>query len=230
MVARTEVRIGQEAFVLSPDGEVVRTIVAKLNGKGYRLLNGDDECRSHWFSFDEAVSAARNRINAQQAALRKELRVLAHKRRTLETQNYRDGVMSAPYKVVDLRDTTTLVRLRHTRVLKKVCVPETYFMPGHVAYAIITPMTRLESEDYGYRPHEHFILETEVMSVCFSPDGQTHYMFSTPFVVEEFFSSRKEATARLESYSEPGTKDPVHFVSSRKEKEELEKMIDDVPF
>lgn len=140
--------------------------------------------------------------------------------------------MNAPYRVVDLQDEMSLdsTRRRHARQLKKIRVPETYITPGHMVYVIITPATR-SSWAGAYRPHKHYVLETEVKSVCFSPDGQVHYMFSTLFVVEEFFSSREEATARLRSFSEPGTEESVPFVSSKQEKEESEKLLDDdVPF
>jgi hypothetical protein len=226
---KSDVRIGQEVFVLSRSGEVVRTMIAKLEEHGYRFLNGDREGDPHWFTFEDAIAAANLSVSFRQAVLRKELRVLAQKRRALKTQEYKDSVINAPYRVVDLRDpeSSTSRRLRRTKDLKKVHVPDTYFTPGSVVYAIITPLTRLE---WGkYRPHKHFVLETEVVSVCFSPDGKVHYLFSTPFAVEEFYSSRKEAVARLESFSEPGSKDPVYFISSKQEKEELRK-FDDPPF
>lgn len=229
MVAKRVVNLGQEVFVLSPNGEVVRTVVAKLEENSYSFLNGDDERRPHWFSFEDAVSAASSRINAQQTVLRKELRALARRRRTLETQDYQDGVMNASYTVVDLDNRTAFTRSRRVRKLKKIRVPETYLVPGHMVYVVITPASRPELGFDVYRPYKHFVLETEVMNVCFSPDGQVHYAFSTRFIVKEFFLSRKEATARLESYSEPGTKDSVHFVSSAQEKKELDEE-DDIPF
>ncbi|MDD2657641.1 MAG: hypothetical protein PHD04_03225 [Candidatus Pacebacteria bacterium] len=100
-----------------------------------------------------------------------------------------------------------------------------------MVYVIITPLTRPNPGWDVYRPHKHFVLETEVRSVCFSPDGQVHYAFSTRFVVEEFFLSREEATAKLRSFSEPGTEDVVPFVSSKQEKEENKKLLDDnIPF
>lgn len=235
MTARRVVRLGQEAFVLSHDGEVVRTMVAKFEGNGYRLLNGDDGCRPHRFSFEEAVSAASDRISARQTVLRKELRMLTRKRRALETQDYRDCVMNAPYRVVDLRDTETLdfMRPRRPRKLKNIQVPKTYLMPGHMAYAVITPMTRPKFEGMKvYRPHRHFVLETEVRSVCFSPDGQVHYTFATPFVVEEFFLTRDEAIEKFRTYSEWAENGLVHCVTSEQEKEENKKLSedDDIPF
>ena len=232
MVAKRAVHLGQEAFVLSPVGEVVRTMVAKLEGEGYQFLNGSDAHRPHWFDFENAVAAASARIDAQRKALQEELRALARKRRTLEERDHWDGVMNAPFRVVDLWDEAPLAftRRRHTRELKKIHVPETYLEPGHVVYVVITPMTR-SSWGGGYRPHKHFVLETEVRSVCFSPDGQAHYTFSTDFIVEEFFPSREEATARLQSFSEPGTKEPAPFVSRQQEKEGNEKLLDDdTPF
>jgi len=234
MVAKRVVRIGQEAFVLSPDGEgVVCTMVAKIDGNCYRFLNGSDGRRCpHWFSFKEAIAEASARISARQVALRKELRALARKRRTLETRDYEDDVRNAPYRVVDLRDTASLdsARLRRPRNLKKVRVPKVYLAPGYVVYAIITPMTHSEPGWEVYRPHKHFVLETEVRSVCFSPDGRAHYAFSTHFIVEEFSLSREEAEVRLQSFSEPGTKESVPFVSSEQEKKVLADLDADIPF
>jgi hypothetical protein len=234
MVVKTSVRLGQDAFVLSPEGEVVRTVVARLFAGGYWFLNGASGHRSqHWFVFQDAVAAANARIDGRQKALRKELRALGRKRRALETSTYRNEVMNAPYRVVDLRDETTLAhaRPRRPRTLQNVFAPLEYLEPGHMVYVIITPLTRPNPGWDVYRPHKHFVLETEVRSVCFSPDGQVHYTFSTRFVVGEFFLSRKEAEARLQSFSEPGTKDPVPFVSSKQELEESEKLLDDdIPF
>jgi hypothetical protein len=96
-----------------------------------------------------------------------------------------------------------------------------------VVYVVITPATRSEFETY--RPHKHFVLETEIASVCFSPDGQVYYTFSTPFIVREFFLSRRGASLR--NFSEPGTKNLVPFVSRKQAKEENAKLLDDdVPF
>jgi hypothetical protein len=231
MNAKRVIRIGQEVFVLSHDGEVIRTMVAGLDEKGYRFLDGSSHRRPHWFTFKDAVVAASDRINARQTALRKALRTLALKRRALETQEYQDGVMREPYKVVDLQAMMTYAQSRRSRKLKKIRVPETHLALGHMVYVIITPMTHSESREYAYRPHKHFVLETAVKSVCFSPDGQVHYTFSTPYVVDKFFLSRTEAGTGLQkSFSEPGTKDFVYFVSSKQEREELDKIPDDIPF
>lgn len=236
MVSETRiVHLGQAAFVLSPDGEVVRTMVGELDEKGYRLLNGYNERSPHWFSFQDAVAAANNRISVRQTALRKELRVLARKCRELETQNYRDCVMNASsYRVVDLRDETTILHGRRSRPreLKTVLVPDEYQIPGSMVYTIITPRTHSKFDAAVYRPYKHFILETKVTSVCFSPDGKAHHTFSTPFVVEEFFLYRKDAIAKLESFSEPGTRESAPFVSHKQEKAELKllELDDDIPF
>lgn len=231
MSAQRVVRIGQKAFVLSHDGEVVRTMVAGLDENGYWFLDGSSNRRPHWFAFKDAVTATSARISVRQTALRKTLRALAHKRFVLETEDYQDGVMNEPYKVAELRDLMaySFARPCRSRKLKKIRVPETYLVPGHMVYVIITSMTR--SELAAYRPYKQFILETAVKSVCFSPDGQAHYAFSTPFIVEEFFLSRTEAGTELQkSFSEPGTKDFVYFVSSKQEREELDKIPDDIPF
>lgn len=224
MSAKRVIRIGQEAFLLSPDEEVIHTMVAGLNENSYWFLDGSSNRRQHWFTFKDAVAAISARINAQQTALRKRLR-------TLKTQDYQDSVMNEPYKVVDLQAMMTFARSRRSRKLKKIQIPEMYLVPGDVVYAIITPTTLSESREYTYRPHKHFVLETAVKSVCFSPDGQVHYTFSTPFVVDKFFLSRTEAGTELQKiFSEPGTKDFVYFVSSKQEREELDKIPDDIPF
>jgi len=231
MVARTkDVNIGQEAFILSKDGEIVRTMVAKLEENGYQFLNGDDEHRPHWFSFADAVSAVSNRISAKQTILRKQLCALARKQRMLRAQDYRDGVMSEPYRVVNLHDTMAyaFARSRCSRKLKNIRVPEAYLKPGHMVYVTIIPGTRSDFE--VYRPHQYFVLETEVTSVCFSPDGQVHYTFSTPFIVEEFFLSCKEAVARLQNFLKSWKEDAVPFISSKQEKEEIAKLPDNLPF
>lgn len=228
MSAKRVIHIGLEAFVLSHDGEVVRTMVAGLNETGYWFLDGSSNRRQHWFTFKSAVAAASNHVNARQIALRKSLRALARKRKALETQAYRDGIMNEPYKVIDLKAVLNYGQPRRPRKLKKVQVPERYLVPGDTVYVIITPA--VPPEPMEYRPYKHFVLETVVRSVCLSPDGQAHYTFSTPFVVEKFFLSRDEAMAELQSFSEPGTKDPVHFVSSKQEREEIDKIPDDIPF
>lgn len=233
MTAKRVVSIGQEAFVLSSEGEIVRTMVAKLYEDGYQFLNGDSSRRPHYFSFKHAIAAADDCISNRQSALRKQLRALTLKRRALETQAYRDGVMNVPYKVAELRDEMIVgfAMSRRTRKLRKIRVPEMHLMPNQVVYAVMTPSTRPNPGWEVYRPHKYFILETEVTSVCFSPDGQVYYTFSTRFVVGEFFLSREEATAKLKSFLEPGTKDPVPFVSSKEEKRENEKLLDDnIPF
>jgi hypothetical protein len=229
MCAQRVVKLGQEAFVLSREGEVVRTMVARLDEGSYQFLNGDSSGDPHWFSFEAAARAASACLSFREAAIRKGLRTLARKRRALTTKKYESAVRDAPYRAVDLRDTWAIRKRRRARERKTVRVPGTYLELGSVVYAIITPL--ILPKELVYRPYGHFILETEVKSIWFSPDGEVHYGFTTPFSPEEFFGSRKEAEARLRSYSEPGTLDPIYFVSSKKEKKELEKINeDDIPF
>ncbi len=229
---RNAVTLGQEVFILSPTGEIVRTMVGKLEQNSYTFLNGDDERCPHWFSFQEAASAATDRITTRIDRLQQEIRGLKERRRQLGTEKYKSGVRNAPYRVVELRDREAFKRRSRTRNLKYIHLPGSHLSPGEMAFAVITPSTETRwSDAVVYRPHKHFVLETEVKSVCLSPDGQVHYVFSTPFVVEEFFPSREEATARLRSFSEPGTEEPVPFVSSKQEEDENKKLLDDdVPF
>ncbi|MEK7086268.1 MAG: hypothetical protein AAB951_00595, partial [Patescibacteria group bacterium] len=60
MSAQRIVRIGQKAFVLSHDGEVIRTMVARLEEDGYQFLDGSSHHRPHWFAFKNAVGGKRS--------------------------------------------------------------------------------------------------------------------------------------------------------------------------
>lgn len=224
----SQVVLGQEVFVLSPDGEVVRTMVAEISREHYTMLNGYDSRDKHWTSFDGAVSAAHKRLEARRAAARKALRELAAKARELHTESYRHSVASAPYKLVDLGYDETRSR---TRMRKRVLVPDSYLRPGQTVYAIITPMIKPSAGWAVYRPYSHFVLETEIQSVRLSPSGTARYTFGTPYPLDEYFLSRKEAETKLQSYSEPGTLEPVHFVSREEEKKELDELQEDnIPF
>jgi hypothetical protein len=238
MAAMRSIRLGQEAFVLSREGDVVRTMVGSLKGKGkgYEFLNGDDSSHEHWFALDQALAAADKQLRSRQDRLRQQIRTLAAARRSLTKKGYEKAVRSAPYRVVDLRDPLGLAEWQRkkcrTRRRKKVIVPQSYARPGDFVYAIVTPLIKPYYEGAStYRPHNHFVLETVVESVCFAPDGNVFYKLSTTLVPEEFFTSRKEAEKRLDSYSEHGG-EPIHFVSHAEEKTELDKMSedDDIPF
>lgn len=232
-----KVVLGQEVFVLSPQGDVICTkvagiaMVAGIGSESYDLLNGYSSDHPHWFSFDEAIGAARNCLEARREKLRKALRQLAARDREFQKDGYWHSVLTAPYKMVDLGYDET--RRFRSRTRKKISVPETYMQPGQCVFAIITPATLPHGDGWVvYRPYKHFILETYVKSVWLSPDGTAHYGFSTPLKPEEFFLSRKEATERLQSYSEPGTLEQINFVSKAREMQELEKLRDDddIPF
>ena len=229
MADRVMPQLGRVVFQVSREGDINRTMVAKVYGeRGWQFLNGNWNNRSHYYSFEEAVAVAEDRIKDHEARLRAELRALASKRKGLGTQSYRNSVMQARYRVADLRGAEYSGKLHRPRNLKKVVVPETYLLPGRLAYTVITPRT--EPKPDMHRPWSHFVLEVEVQSVCFTPDGQVHYSFSTPFAVQAFFLSRKEAEAELEKFSEPGTKDRIRFVSREDEKKWLDSQPDDVPF
>lgn len=226
------VKLGQKVFVLSEEGNIVRTMVAGIESDGdYRLLNGGTNYDRHWFSFDEALVAASEHLEARRAKLRKALRVLAAKGRELQSESYRSGVENAWYGIVDPKyDETQEFR---PRTKKAVSVPKKYLKPGQCVFAIITPVTpsRYSWREVLYRPHQHFVLETSVKKVWFSPDGKVHYVFTTSFKLGEYFLFREEAEARLRSYSEPGTLEEVPFVSEAEETAGLEKLADDdVPF
>lgn len=234
------IKLGQEVFVLSPQGEVVRTMVAQLRRVECReagnwvsrtdhvFLNGCDSSQPNWNSFEAATEKAQEVLEVRKAALRKQLRALAARTRQLKTDAYRQSVESAPYKMVDLGDGETRIR---TRMRKRVAVPESYFRPGQVVYAVITPLTEPRYSEWVYRPHPHFILETEVRSVTLAPGGTARYTYATPLRPEELFPTREEAAQRLQSYSEPGTAEEIRFVSMEEEKKQLEELKeDDVPF
>lgn len=228
-MSNSKVTLGQEVFVLS-GRSVVRTMVGRIEGESYSLLNGDDASDPHWFTYGGAVFAACERVKAQKARLRKALRELTAEDRLLEDERYRDSVLSAPYKIVDLR--YELERRLRPRTRKNVSVPKMYLSPGQRVYAIITPATSPCYVGMGvYRPLRNFVLETQVKSVCISPDGGAVYTFTTPFVLGEYFLSRKEAMGRLQIHLGPGSLERVYFVSEKLEREELEKLRDDdVPF
>jgi hypothetical protein len=235
-MSKTDVVLGREVFVLSPQGDVVRTMVAQLRRvqcceKGnwvwrtdHTFLNGCDSSQPNWHSFRAAAQAALQVLEARKATLRKQLRALGARTRHLETAAYRQSVKSAPYKMVDLGDGEKRIR---TRMRKCVAVPETYFRPGQAIYAIITPLTPPCGKEWGnslYRPYPHFVLETEVRSVTLSSDGSARYTYATPLKPDEYFLTRKEAEERLRSYSEPGTSEPIHFVSHEEEAKKLKEL------
>lgn len=219
------VHLGQEAFLLSAQGEVVRTMVARIWKDGcYSFLNGSGNFHPHWFTFEEAVSAADDYLQRRSAKLREELRTLARRRKVLATESYMQSVASSPQRVVDMRD---IGNRFHTKSLKKVRVPEAYYNPGTVVYVAITPGTEHYQE--VYRPHPYFVLETKVTGVCFTPDGKAHYTLSTPFEVTEFFPSLVEATSKLRALSGMEMENGAHLVTAKEEESELAK-IEDIPF
>ena len=219
-----DVQLGQGAFVVvSTDGEVERTMVGALEANGYRFLNGCSDGREHSFDFDQAVATADERLKTREAELRATLRALGRRRKYLESAEYKDRVMTTPYKVVDLRQ---VEKRQRTLQLKVVSIPVMYLYPGCLVYVVITPLTQHRYD--VYRPYKHFVLETKVQSVCFTADGEVHHTFSTPFVVDDFFLNKDDAVEYLSNFSEPGTLETIPYVSHEEEKKQL--LEDDVPF
>lgn len=221
-----KVVLGQEFFVLSSEGEVVRTMVGVLLENGYQFLDGTYSNRPHWLNLAEALDEAKTHLDKRRAKLRAEMQRLVTKRKVLYKESYLKGVMRAPFKVLDLPGQYSDVRKR-TRRLKKVTVPtETYLRPGCFMFAAVTPGIGPRYD--VYRPYENFVLEVKVVSVCFSPDGKVHYNFSTIFEVKTVFESRKAAEASMASTLGVGHY-KVPFVSFEEMRMEMEK-IDDIPF
>jgi hypothetical protein len=218
------VQLGQEAFlVTTADGQVERTMVGELDTMGYRFLNGCSVGRGHCFSFDQAIALADAHLKQQEVKLRASLRALGKRRKYLQSAEYKDEVMAAPYKVVDLRQ---VEKRKRTRQIKKVSVPEQYVIPGCLVYVVITPSTRYRFE--GYRPFTHFVLQTMVSTVCICVDGGVHYTFTTPFVVEDFFLSKDMAMKNLFNLSKSGKLEATGYVSHEEERKHL--LEDDLPF
>lgn len=219
--------LGKVAYVVdASNGRVERTMVGAIGENFYRFLNGSFSGRKHWFDFNHAVSAADECLRMREARLRTQLREISRQRKWIMSKAYETSVMSASYKVLDLRNVENPNR---TRYLKRVRVPETHLNPGQCVYIIVTPVTRADRDNF--RPHSYFILETKVRSVSFSPDGRVHFTYATPFEVEEHFNSREEAAAILADSSVPGVPDSIPFVSHDEERYELLKMLDDdIPF
>lgn len=193
--------LGQKVFVLSRDGEVVQTMVGRLEKDEAVFLNGYTSRGRHWTSFEQAADAAREVLEARRHALRKALRQLAVKAHRLGSEAYKESVVTAPYKMIDMSD--NIARFC-SRKRKRIAIPADYIRPGTTVYVIITPHIMPRSVDWVYRPHQHFVLETQVRGVYMTTDGQPVYSFVTPFKPSEYFLDREEAEAQLSSYSEPG--------------------------
>lgn len=229
MAKRVMPQLGQEAFQVSREGNITRTMVAKVYAEGgWQFLNGSRNALPCYFSFEEAVAAAEGCIKTHEARLREELRALARKRKSLRKPDCRNHVMTAPYRVIDLREVAYPRKPSRPRNLRKVIVPKTYLLPGHRAYTIITPGTESVSE--AYRPVRFFVLEVEVRSVCFTPDGHSHYSFSTPFVVKDIFPSEQEAALAIRELLDLRPVHSVWFVSRKEEQEWFDNQPDDTPF
>ncbi len=211
------VQLGQEVFFLF-QGNVIRTAVGKVHKEGYDLLDKRCPFGRHWFTFDQALAAADKGILLRQETLRRQLKELAGMRKKLKTPLYKEKVMTAPRRVKDLRDIEDTSR---TRKLKKLKVPENYLNPGQVVYLAVSPNTRTEEADV-YRPYAYFVLETEVGSVCLTPDGKLHYSLMSFFKRDEFFSSREKATAHLRDVL--NVHSDVPFVSKVEDKAENERI------
>lgn len=226
MTNTNKVVLGQEFFVLSSEGEVVRTMVGELSERGYQFLNGKYSDDPHWSDYIEAIDAAKAHLDKRRAKLRAEMQRLANKRKVLYRESYLNGVMRSPYKVLDLPGQYSGVR-RRVRKLKRVIVPiETYIQPGCLMFVVITPGVGPKND--VYRPYEHFVLEVKVSSVCFSPGGKVHYNFSTSFEVKTAFETREAAETSLAGVHRI-EKEQVPFVSYEEMRVEMEK-IDDIPF
>lgn len=206
------IKLGQEVFVLNADGDVERTMVAKIyTGGRYTFLNGKGSHNSHWLHYAEAVAVAQEKVSVSEAVLRRKLTQLRRRRAYLDSESYMETTMKSPYEVVELRDID--VR-RRTRKLKGITVPKKYPKPGSLVYVVIELQTK--PEEFMYRPFECFVLETKVLSVGFTPDGKLHYIFSTRFDVSQYYRSRDEAVASCPKVS--------GFVSHEEENAELKKL------
>lgn len=224
MYKKRKVTLGQKVFILSGGSEVVCTMVGRITDTDYyTLLNGWDSSTPHWFTYEEALIAAEESVQAHIVALRKRATMARKKLKQLATDASKQATMKAPYKVVDLRSDPR----ERTRKLMKVLIPHAYPKPGAMVYIVITP--KVGRREFEYRPFPHFVLETKVSSVCFSPDGKVHISFATPFKVDEHFTTRKEAETKLRCFKERDALEPIHFVSHATEKMELDK-IEDIPF
>ncbi len=181
--------LGQEVFVLSKEGQVARTMVAKIYScDSYLFLDGT--CSKYWLSYDEAVSAAVGLVTEKEQQLRQQLTALRRRRRDLLTTEAYTPVMEKPFKVVDLSDAEHRLR---TRKLKKVTVPVEYPQPGAMVYIAVTE--NLRTGKYEYRPHKSFILEDLISSVWFTPDGAYHVSLSNPYRINEYFPTHEAALA-----------------------------------
>lgn len=229
-----KINLGREVFVLSNDGEVVRTMVAKIGPEGhYALLNGiplviwDNPAKpSHWFTFEDALAAAQERIKIQMARLQKQLAALTKRSIQMEAEEAKTAVMGAPYKVADLSGNHPP---RRTRQLKKVVIPVNYLNPGSTVYVCITPQTK--NPRLGYRPHKLFVLETKIKEVSFDPKGVLRYTYTTPFKVERHFALKSEAGDFLRKHY---PNEQIGFVPHEEEKEKIRIMMEaieeEIPF
>lgn len=223
-MSNRKVHLGQCVFVLASDGEVVRTRVSGISVSGYDFLNGSGSWTKHWFTFPEALVAAKAYYEAKKVQLRKQLRLLATASKRLKTDEYFEQVMKSPYKVVSTEGDS-----RRSRRLKRVHAPARgHLEVGSKVYVAITPHTT--AKFYGsdlHRPYPYFVLETKVEEVHSTPQGLVYYTFSTPFNVRKHYTRRHEAIYDPQFSGQVNSEIPV--VTFKEEKEALD-AIEDIPF
>jgi hypothetical protein len=215
---KKQVCLGQVAFVVNRvDGEIERTMVGAIDEHGYHFLDGSSDSRPHWFDYDQAVVVVDERLKSREKKLLKELQALGRRRKILKSEENKGTVMRSTLKVTELR---MLEKRTRSRRLRRVKVPEQHLHPGNSVYVIITPKIGSLQEEV-YRPYTHFVLETKISTVCFSPDGEVHYTFTTPFDVIKYFLEKDQAIRELENLSEPVIHAGVPVVTHKEEKEKL---------
>lgn len=215
------IRLGQEVFVVSDNqGLVERTVVARIGLHDYTFLNGVSGTEKHFADFADAAAEADSALAFLEAQLKKRLKEVRAKRRSIGSPEHKLAVLKAKLKICDLRQVDDPDRIRR---LKNVTVPESYFLPGDTVYVAVVPWTRSRGE-FKHQPYQYFVLETVVTSVCFTGRGKAYYTFSTPFEVDECFATIEEAHAHLQTLCVTGPVTNVMFVPHSEERAELARM------
>ncbi|MGH7175438.1 MAG: hypothetical protein ACREGR_03725 [Minisyncoccia bacterium] len=207
--------LGEPAFIIRDNGEILRTAVSEIDcirvrhlepesankRKGaeyrYQLLNGSSN--RHFFDFEGALEVSEKALkevvrnkNATKAESKAAEKYLGR----LRTEKLRQEILSQP-----LIEGAMLGGFISARTLgKNETFPTNYFRPGQTVFALITPSTHYRTTT-PWRPRPYFVLKTQVDKVSYGPrwPGKVYYNLGTEYSIQgnHLYATESEAREKL---------------------------------
>ena len=197
--------LGQEVFVVTKDGAIIRTFISAVGKDGaYRIAYrtgwfGSIEASNCFVTFEDAVPHAQAALQRLEQELKDKLADLKKQQQALVDGTRKNLVQTEPVQLHRLEDASKI------DMLESIPEPEDYPDLGTFVFGIVTPDVRPRGNSLVHRWEDSYVQEFVVIGLDLTRTGKVIWRLATePWLDDEceeaygLFITWKLADAKLQ--------------------------------